>query len=702
MATTVVKAATPILLFHSLLVISSPAASAEKEPDTGTETKTAAEEIIEQVIVTGRRSNQQVKQLIGAIGHLDSAELQLVGHQHIHQAATRLPGVWLSRGNGQELLAAVRSPVFTGPGSCGEVLTTEDGLAIRPTGLCNVNQLFEVNTEQASGLEVWRGPGTVFYGSNAIHGVINSLSPTIERNYLSLEAGSHDYQRIKLGWRQEFGDHQWQLAGNGTVDNGFKEYSGFDQQKLSLKHQWRGSNVESTTHLSMVNLNQETAGFIRGLDTYRDPQLRQTNPNPEAYRDGRALRLSTALSGGSESAYQWQLRPYLRHSSMDFLQHFLPGQPREKNGQTSAGFQASRQQSPSTNSVLWLGADMEWARIWLEEFQTNILNSPDNVRFQGQHYDFEVESGQLATFANYEYQQTEQLTIEAGVRLETIHYDYSNLMLSGTTRDDGTACNSSDGSCRYFRPEDRSDRFNNLNTQLGASYQLNPEMTVYSRLASAFRAPQVTELYRLQREQQIEDIKPVELQSFELGLRYNQGNLGAELNLYAMNKEQVIVKDSEGFLVNDGETSHRGIEWQLGYAISRSWQLATSGSWAVHRYENSSPLNGSAVNGNDMDTAPHHLGSARLGYQPSTNSSTELQWVYLGSYFLDASNEHRYPGHNLLNLSWQRSFQQWDLRLRINNLANRKIADRADYAFGSYRYFAGEGRSTIFQIKYYL
>ena len=70
----------------------------------------------------------------------------------------------------------MRSPVFTGAGSCAEILTTEDGLPIRPTGMCNVNQLFEVNSEQASGLEIWRGPGTVFYGSNAMHGVINSLS----------------------------------------------------------------------------------------------------------------------------------------------------------------------------------------------------------------------------------------------------------------------------------------------------------------------------------------------------------------------------------------------------------------------------------------------------------------------------------------------------------------------------------------------
>ncbi|MFL2494976.1 MAG: hypothetical protein ACJ0RL_05050 [Porticoccaceae bacterium] len=42
-------------------------------------------------------------------------------------------------------------PVFTGAGSCAEILITEDGLPIRPTGMCNVNQLFEANTEQASG-----------------------------------------------------------------------------------------------------------------------------------------------------------------------------------------------------------------------------------------------------------------------------------------------------------------------------------------------------------------------------------------------------------------------------------------------------------------------------------------------------------------------------------------------------------------------
>jgi iron complex outermembrane receptor protein len=458
------------------------------------------ESIIETVVVTGRRSEQNLSQLIGAASQVSAEELQRIGHAHINESAARIPGVWLSRGNGQELLAAVRSPVFTGAGSCGEILTTEDGLPIRPTGMCNVNQLFEVNSEQASGLEIWRGPGTVFYGSNAMHGVINSLSPEIQRNYLSLESGSHDYNRVKLGWREQSGNQTWQIAANGVTDKGFKDDAGFDQQKLSLKHSWTGAEITTDTHLSLVNLNQETAGYIKVKDSYKDSAAWKANPNPEAYRDAQAMRLSSRVSGATSAGDQWQITPYIRKSDMTFLQHYLPGQPEEKNGQTSAGVQSSYQTSLSTDTTLWLGTDVEWASMWVEEFQADALGVANNVRFQGQHYDFDVDSQQIALFANLEWQVSDQLTTEMGLRYEYLNYDYENNMLSGTTRDDGSACNSADGSCRYYRPEDRSDSADNVNFHLGADYSFNNSLSTFARVASAYRAPQINEIYRLQRE----------------------------------------------------------------------------------------------------------------------------------------------------------------------------------------------------------
>ena len=659
------------------------------------------EGIIETVVVTGRRSEQNLNQLIGAAGQVSAEQLQLIGHAHINESAARIPGVWLSRGNGQELLAAVRSPVFTGAGSCAEILTTEDGLPIRPTGMCNVNQLFEVNSEQASGLEIWRGPGTVFYGSNAMHGVINSLSPVIQRNYLSLESGSHDYNRVKLGWRQQRGNQTWQIAANGVTDKGFKDDAGFDQQKLSLKHSWSGAELNSDTHLSLVNLNQETAGYIKVKDSYKDSAAWKANPNPEAFRDGQAMRLSSRISGATGAGDQWQITPYVRKSEMTFLQHYLPGQPEEKNGQTSAGIQSSYQTSLATDVSLWLGTDVEWASMWVEEFQANALGVANNVRFQGQHYDFDVDSQQIALFANLEWQLSDQLTTEMGLRYEYLNYDYQNNMLSGTTRDDGSACNSADGSCRYYRPDNRSDSTNNLNFHLGADYSFSNTLSAYARLASAYRAPQINEIYRLQREQVVSDIKPEELDSIEVGLRYGQDRLAAEFNIYSMDKEQVIIKDSSGFVVSNGETSHRGIELQLSYAINPAWQIAAAGNWAKHLYEQNSLINGASINGNDIDTAPRTQGSAQLLFTPSETLSAELEWVYLGDYYLDPANAHQYAGHDVLNLSVQQRYQQWDLRLRVTNLTDERIADRADFGFGSYRYFVGEGRGVLAEVKRY-
>ena len=653
---------------------------------------------LETIVVTGRRSQQQLDNLIGSVGKVSKEDIQRIAHVHISQMAARLPGVWLSRGNGQELLASVRSPVFTGAGSCAEVLTTEDGLPIRPTGMCNVNQLFEVNTEQAAGLEVWRGPGTVFYGSNAMHGVINVISPNISTNNVSLQLGSNQYRRIKFGWKGNQDAHTVQVAANGVSDGGFKDDSGFDQQKISVTHDWSDNLLSAKTYLTAVNLNQETSGYIKGLNTYKDDAVWKTNPNPEAYRDGAAVRLSTRFSGSSMDSHQWQITPYVRRSSMTFLQHYLPGQAEEKNGQTSAGIQTSYQITDDLKT-LWMGIDVEWADMWVKEFQENILGVADNVRFQGQHYDFDVKSQQYALFVNSEWQASDKMTVEMGLRYESLNYDYKNNMITGSSRDDGSLCNSTSGSCRYFRPADRSDTTDNLNVQIGVLYSLGATLDVYVRAANAFRAPQINELYRLQKEQSISVIKPEQVDSLESGLRYQMENLTAQLSIYSMKKEQVIVKDSDSYVVNDGRTRHKGIEWQLGYQMSDNWQIATAGAWAKHQYQYTRLYGGTNIKGNDVDTAPRWQGSFHLNYQPSEDTQMELESVYLGNYYLDPQNVHEYAGHNVLNLRGQHRFGDWELSAQVTNITDRHIADRADYAFGSYRYFVGEGRGFSLALK---
>ena len=98
------------------------------------------------------------------------------------------------------------------------------------------------------------------------------------------------------------------------------------------------------------------------------------------------------------------------------------------------------------------------------------------------------------------------------------------------------------------------------------------------------------------------------------------------------------------------------------------------------------------VDGNDVDTAPRWLGSARWRWQGSAWNS-ELELVYIGPHFVNASNTARYGGHKVVN--WRATWDATDrLRLfaRLVNVLDDAYADRADYAFGSYRYFPGMPR----------
>ena len=99
-------------------------------------------------------------------------------------------------------------------------------------------------------------------------------------------------------------------------DKGFRDFSGFDQQNV-FKTNNDVNNWKASTFLSLTNLNQETAGYI---DTYTS-SLRESNLNPEAYRDAKSFRLNTIFSKAQDN-YYFQLRPFLRSSKMNFIQHY--------------------------------------------------------------------------------------------------------------------------------------------------------------------------------------------------------------------------------------------------------------------------------------------------------------------------------------------------------------------------------------------
>ena len=674
----------PIMISFSLSIITAPSAYGE----------------LENITVTATRTEQSLANSAASLSLISEQELTRISAIHVSEALARVPGVWVSRGNGQEHLTAIRSPVLTGAGSCGAFTVAEDGVPVRATGFCNVNQLFDINTEQAQRIEVLRGPGTVLHGSDALHGVINVISqPSVaDQQQLTIEAGSNDYYRMKFSQSDRSGGHGYRINLNGAHDGGYKDDSGFDQQKMTAHHDYTADDLAINTLLSVSNLNQETAGYVEGEDAYKDSDRRRENPNPEAYRDSQSVRLQSQIEKSLNNGGSFIITPYARYTDMEFLMHFLPGTPLEENGQKSVGVQSSYQRQTSNGLTLRQGFDAEITDAFLKQSQEGGFSSFP----AGKQYDYEVEAMMLAAFINADYSIQPNTVLSLGGRYEFLEYDYDNQMISGDTAEDGSICvNGFTGAegCRYTRPEDSKDDFDNISVNASLNHQLNQQFNTYLRFAHGFRAPQATEMYRLQNGQMEADLDSEEINSIEWGLRGGDETLQYSLTSFYMKKTNVIFQSSDRLNLDDGQTEHMGLEYELFWQFNPQFDLQTSGTFARHEYTSDVSLFGSddAINldGNDVDTAPRRMSTVQLGWQPTGNTRVELEWVSMGKYYTDIDNLHSYEGHDLFHLRVRQQLNKAiSVGLRVNNLTDEDYAERADFSsFSGDRYFIGEPRS---------
>jgi outer membrane receptor protein involved in Fe transport len=529
-----------------------------------------------------------------------------------------------------------------------------------------------------------------------VHGIINVIPPLPDQLpplAAAVEAGSDDWFRARVAAAAP----GYGLVLHATGDGGWRDSSGFDEQKLNAAAVRALAAGGLTLRLAATHLDQQTAGFITGLDAYRDEALARSNPDPEAYRHAHSLRAAAQYRG--DGGFEW--RAMLRSSRMDFLQHFLLGQPVEDNGQDSATLLLSQTRAGVGGGELTVGADTELAHSFLSQHQdgptTGGSPAANAIRPAGQHYDYDVDSLLLAAYATWRRPLAPGWSLETGARLEWVRYDYDNRMLDGNTDDAGVPC---PGGCLYSRPADRSDEFTNLAPRLGLVWRPAAGLAAYFSYARGFRAPETTELYRLQRQQSVADLDPERVDSFELGLRWRGAAGGIDLAAWTMDKDDVILRDSAGFTVSGGSTRHRGLEYALDWRPAPHWTISATGTVARHEYRFTAAVEqGEQITaGNDIDTAPRWLNALRLGRESGAFSG-ELEWLHVDEYWANAANTARYPGHDLVNLrmAW-RPAPQWSLALRVANLLDADYADRADFAFGNYRYFPGRGRSAFLEL----
>ncbi len=655
----------------------------------------AAKSDIETITITEARTEQSINQVSRSIVTLDTKQIEQTEPQHIQQVLNQKAGVYLHRNSGQEMLLALRSPVLTGAGACGSFLTLENGIALRPNGFCNVNELFESHYELAEQIEVVKGPTSAFYGSSGLHGAVNIINPaaTDRTPFIKATLGQWEQQSISFLANTD----SFAVSSSLTHSNGFRDDSGVDQQKLSFTHKFENDNFKLDTFATITNLNQETAGYLVGLNSYQDKKLSETNANPEAYRDARSFRLSQQYTFNSGLV----LRPFIRSTEMTFLQHFVPGKPVEENQHQSAGIQSQYSYYLADTTKLDVGLDAEIADIELleEQFGSTIgSNFLIATIPEGKHYDYQVDATTIAAFAALQHQLNSNWQLNLGLRLEHISFDYNNRMNSGRVDENGDTCGF--GGCRFNRPESRSDDFTIASPKLGLVYK-NQNHRAYINLSHGYRAPQATELYRLQRAQQVSDLDPEQLIALDGGWFTSLGTADLSVEAYWYDKSDVILRDSDFFYTSGGKTEHKGIELTFAQPISEQLQINANVTVNKHTYKNNPNLSSEDIVGNDIVSAPKFLANVSANYN-SGSWQLNLRSQYVDEYYLNAENTSAYSGHTLFHarVNYQYS-TALSLALNVDNLLDRRYAERANYtSFTQERYFPGIPRNVKLSVKY--
>lgn len=645
-----------------------------------------------EITVTGTREGQLLSETPASIGVIKGEELRATRPTHPSQIMGRVPGVWVNVTGGEGHQTAIRQPLTTSP----VYLYLEDGIPTRATGFFNHNALYEINVPMAGGIEVNKGPGTALYGSDAIGGVINVLTnppPLKPEAQLSADVGGHGWGRILATGGNTQGDNSWRADLNLTHTDGWRDATGYDRHSGTLR--WDravGADAFLKTVLTYSNIDQQTAGTstISQADYDNNPTVNYT---PISLRQVQALRLSSAYERESGDSLL-SVTPYYRDDNMKLLANWSLGYDPtvyDTFNQSFGVLAKYRKDFEPYRARLIVGVDVDHSPGGRSEkaISTTKVGNVYTAYAEGQTvYDYDVTYQGISPYVHGELSPSERLRVTAGLRYDDVSYDYDNKLADAAIQITPTR--------HYGHVGDTSVHFNHLSPKLGATYAFAPALSGFAAYNHAFRAPSEGQLFRPGTGSNAANaqaaalsaagLKPIKVDSYEIGLRGKSGGVDYELSVYRMTKTDDIVSFQASSSApreaqNAGKTLHRGVEIGLGADLARAWRLDASYSYARHTYQNWAN-NTANYSGKEMETAPRTIANTRLSYAPAAmnGGKVALEWVSLGRYWIDAPNTIQYDGHDLFNLRANYPLNRdWEVFGSIANLADKRFADSTSF-----------------------
>ena len=560
-----------------------------------------------EVVVTALRSETPLAEVPYSGAVVDRDALQETAPRTTPDALRGLPSVMVQKtayGQGSPYLRG-----FTG----FRTLMMVDGIRLNnSTFREGPNQYWNtVDPWSVDRYEVVLGPASVLYGSDAVGGAVNALAlappawtgqPVYERTLAYRGATADESTQLRAGIGARVTEKLGIAAGytwkdfndvRGGDEVGEQEHTGYGEMDWDLRADY---NLREDTVLTLAHQQVEQDDAWRTHRTIYGigwEGLSNGTDQVHSYDQGRALtdlRLGAVDRPGVISEYHLTLS---RQAQEEDLYRVRSDDRSDETGYDVTTWGAALELHSDTDIGHW---------VYGMDYYRDVVDS------YGRHY---ADDGSLSK------------TDVQGPVADDASYDLLGAFVQDTLPVAGGAIELTPGARYTFAALDadsvldpasgeattRNDDWDSVVGSLRALAPLGPERqhAVYAGLSQGFRAPNLSDLTRLDSarsneiETPVDSLDPERFVSSEIGARYQGDRLSAGAAAYYTWIEDMIVRAPTGVVIdemdevtkrNAGDGYVTGVELTLGYQVAEDWQVRAVGSWMdgkVDAYPTSDP-----------------------------------------------------------------------------------------------------------------
>lgn len=552
--------------------------------------------------------------------------------------------------------------------------------------------LAPVSLGNMDAIDVVRGGGAVRYGPQSVGGVVNFVTRAIPENF-GIEGGVEGQLSPTSSQNNPKETHNFAIG--GTAENGFgsallysgtrgsdwRERSATRIDDVMLKSKYAPNEVH--TFNSLLQYYDGEADMPGGLSRadYNTDRWQSTRPYDRFW--GRRQLASLGYQFQPDAQHKFNIQGFYTHTLRSgYLEQGkrITLSPREY---WVRGIEPRYSQSfmigPSAHEV---GVGYRYVNESTHEMRYYTATTSGELPSAASPYDRDTRSGTEA-HAWYIDDRVDigNWTITPGMRFEHIASYQDNALLGTRER------------VSYNAPL----------PALNVLYHLTDSWNLYANTEGSFGTVQYSQIGKAV---QSGNVEPEKARTWEVGTRYDDDALTAEIGLFLINfNNQYDSNQTNDTVTARGKTRHSGLEAQTRYSLGElSPALDNLSLYASYAYVNAEIREKGDTYGNQVPFSPKHKGSFGVDYKPGSwtfNLNSDFQ----SSQFADNANTvaesadgstGRIPGYMLWGARVAYDFgpqmANLNLALGVKNIFDHEYYTRS-YDDNNKGLYAGQSRT---------